>query len=261
MSRSNALSLVLVLPLAACEPAPDAASRPALYRDEHVVVEDRDADTGGDVLNVPDVPVGCTASMPEPVTVDDPDAGVLAHLGRAPRRLDIDQFRASLENTLGARWTGPQTVFTPEAPGGTRFEPQADLLEFFAATLGRPNYVTSTQEPIDPSITFAKLAADAARSVCAETLRRDYLRAPAARAVLLEATGEETLPQGEAAVRRNLAALAIKLWAVEAEPDSETVSGLLGVFRVATAQTGARPIDGWRAVCLDMTTDPRFLTY
>lgn len=250
MSRPNALALVLSV--VACEPTPDTASRPALYRDGR---------NGGEGPGARVDPVECMARMPEPVTTDDPDAGVLAHLGRAPRRLDIDQFRASLEDTLSARWTGPQTVYTPESPSGTRFEPQADLLEFFAPTLGRPNYVTSTQEPIDPSITFSKLAADAARSVCAETARRDFLRTPTARVLLLEVTGEETLPEGEAAVRRNLSALALKFWAVEAEPESETVSGLLGVYRVATAQTGAQPIDGWRAICVDMTTDARFLTY
>jgi hypothetical protein len=199
-----------------------------------------------------------------PLPIDDAGAGdsaAQARVGRAPRRLDVDQLRVSFEALLGAPWVGPRAVWTPESPSGRRFEPEADLAEFFASALGRPDYVNSTSEVLEPTITFAKLLSDAARSVCAEGLRRDLARPPGERRILLEVSPTDTLPASEAAVRRNLAALALRLWAAELPPEGVAVSALLGVFRVALAQRSATPMDAWRAVCIDLVTDPRFFTY
>lgn len=195
----------------------------------------------------------------ESLRLDDPTGA--AHVGRAPRRLDIDQFRASLEQLLGARWTGPQTVQTPEAPSGVRFEPEADLLEFFAQTLGRPDYITTTAEVLDPTVTFAKLSSDAVRAVCAAGVRADVVRPQAQRILLTEASPTDALPAAETQVRRNIAALALRLWGDPLAPDSETVTAVLAVFRAASMRAGATPVDGWRAVCIDLATDPRFLSY
>ncbi len=191
--------------------------------------------------------------------LDDPFGAT--HIGRAPRRIDIDQFRASLEQLLGARWVGPQNVRTSEAPSGGRFEPEADLLEYFAQTLGRPDYITTTAEVLDPTITFAKLASDAVRSVCAAGLRADLGRPRAERRLLTEVDPTDFLPTAESRVRRNIAALALRLWGDPMSPDGETVTAVLGVFRVGSTRAGATPLDGWRAVCIDLATDPRFLTY
>lgn len=199
-----------------------------------------------------------------PLPLDDAgtgDASVRAHVGRAPRRLDVDQFRAALEQSLGARWTGPRVIHPPSFTTGARLAPDADLLEFYAASLGRPDYVNSTSEVLDPTVTFAKLATDAARAVCAAAVRLDAGRPAAERTILLEASPSDALPAGEAAVRRNLSALALTLWAAELAPDSEPVTRMLGVFRAATEESPATPLDGWRAVCIDLATDPRFWTY
>lgn len=196
---------------------------------------------------------------PPPLRVDDP--GRAAHVGRAPRRIDIDQFRASLEQVVGARWVGPRTVITPEAPTGSRFEQDADLIEFFAATLGRPDYIVTTAEVLVPTVTFSKLAGDAAREVCARSVTLDPGRPPAERRILVDATATDALPAREPAVRRNVATLAMRFWGFELAPESATVDGLVGLFRVATAQPGATPLDGWRAVCIALATDVRFLSY
>ena len=241
-------ALVPIALLAACNALPDSALRPA-----------RSAPAGA-------VTGTATAVTPEPA----PDAGTPLPLdnpalaetvGRAPRRVDIDQFRASLEQLIGARWTGPQTVRTPDVPSGVRFDPQADLLEFVAEPLGRPNYVTTTAEVLEPTVTFAKLASDAVRAVCAAGLRADVARPPAERLLLTEADATDALPAAEPRIRRNIAALALRLWGDALAPESETVSAVLGVFRVASMRAGRTPLDGWRAVCIDLATDPRFLSY
>jgi hypothetical protein len=250
MNRAHALAAMALL--AACETSSGAGAPvtpPAeTPRGDHVVPGSATPVSPGEI---PDG--GSTLRL------DDPNSA--EHIGRAPRRLDIDQFRASLEQLLGARWVGPQTVRTPEAPSGVRFEAEADLIDYFAQTLGRPDYITTTAEVLDPTVTFAKLASDAVRAVCAAGLRADVARPPAERLLLTEAQPDDALPAAEPAVRRNIAALALRLWGDPVAPESEIVTAVLGVFRVATARADATPLDGWRAVCIDLATDPRFLSY
>jgi hypothetical protein len=247
----RALALGLTSLLAACDPGGGAAIAPLTAPP---LVTDRQ--TRGTVTNVSP---GATADGGASLHLDDPTRS--AHVGRAPRRLDIDQFKSSLEQLVGARWTGPRSVRTAAAPSGVRFEQEADLMEFFAATLGRPDYITTTSEVLEPTVTFSKLAADAARSVCARGVVADAARPRAERRLLVEVERTDTVPTSEAAVRRNIAALALRLWGLDLAVDSATVDGVLNVFRVAVTQPGATPLDGWRAVCIDLATDARFLSY
>jgi hypothetical protein len=209
------------------------------------------------------VPVdpGATPAAPDASGYGLDDPTLNDHVGRAPRRLALELFRASLEQVVGARWVGPRTVRTAASPTGTRFEAEADLIDFYGRTLGRPDYVTTTAEVTEPTITFTKLAADAARDVCTAGVRADVARAPAERRLLVEATEADALPAAEAAVRRNLAALALRFWGVVLAPDGAAVTAMLGVFRAAASPPMATPLDGWRAVCIDLATDPRFMSY
>jgi hypothetical protein len=199
-----------------------------------------------------DVPTG-------PLRLDDPSMS--DYVGRTPRRLDVAQFRSALENVIGARWVGPRTVRTSLAPSGTRFEREADLIEYFAETLGRPNYVSTTSEVLDPTPTFLKLATDAVRDVCPAGLAADLRRPQGERKLLIEVTERQSLPADEAAIRRNIVALTLRFWGSVYTPDDPMVTGILNVFRAGSSPSTATPIDGWRAVCVDLATDPRFFTY
>ncbi len=248
MKRTITLGLASLL--AACDstaPAPVVTAPPGIVRDRTV--------TGSATPVMP----GNHPPMTTPLRLDDPSRA--AHVGRAPRRLDIDQFRASLEGLLGASWTAPRQLPAPEVPGGTRFEPNTDMIEFFAATLGRPDFVATTSEVLEPTVTFSKLSGDAARSVCARGVVLDAARPATERRLLLTVSETDTVPANETAVRANIAALAMRLWGLQLAPTSETVEGVLEVFRVAVAQPRATPLDGWRAVCIAFATDTRFLTY
>lgn len=241
-------SVVVAVLLCACDVLPTSATRPARSA--------RVRSASGRVEAVASDPHG---SPPQGLPLDDPSTST--HIGRAPRRVDLDQLRASLEQVTGARWTGPQLVRTPDAPSGSRFEADADLLEFFAEALGRPNWVTTTAEVLEPTVTFAKLVRDAVRSVCAAGLRADLGRAPSERLLLVHASATDGLPAAEARIRLNLAHLALRFWGDAIAPDAALTDALLGVFRVASTRPGATPVDGWRAVCIDLGTDPRFLAY
>lgn len=206
----------------------------------------------------PPVPVG------EPASSDD-------HIGRAPRRLSVEKLRASLLAATGFTWVASRRVSDPDAPGGATQLPDADMLEALAATLGRPDYVTSTTESLDPAVTFAKLAGDAARSACRASVNAD-VAARAERRILRFAGPADTLAANPAAVRKNIAYLALRFWGRKVAEADAALAPLLKLFERAStapaskdasgaARAAATPADGWRAVCIAMATDPQFLTY
>lgn len=219
----------------------------------------------GEGCPAPGDPLPRRAAMridPHGLPLDDAgtaDPETSARVGRATRRLDLAQLRASLARAFGETWTGPRTVRTPDAPTGQRFEPEADLLRFNASALGEADYVRSTTQDLTASVPFAKLTSDAVRAVCAQAVRRDALRPRAERVVLLEVDPGDTLDDAPTRVRANVEALGLKLWAQEFSPAE--VDDLLGLFRLALTAPGGTPLTAWRAVCVRMGTDPRFLSY
>jgi hypothetical protein len=181
--------------------------------------------------------------------------------GRAPRRLDVDQLRGALLAATGFIWVAPRRVPDPDSRVGTSVHLEADMLEVLAATLGRPDYVTSTNESIDPAVTFSKLAGDAARSACRASIKADLANAKndPPRRILRETD-----------VRKNLAYLALRFWGRTVAPGDAALDPLERLFERAsappadakgTAHGAAAPSEGWRAVCIAMATDPQFLTY
>lgn len=194
------------------------------------------------------------------------------HVGRGPRRLDVDQFRAALINAVGVTWTQPRRILSAEFPTGSYDDPAADMLEMLAGTLGRPDYETSTTESLDPSVTFNKLVGDAARKACRDGITADLGRARAQRILVREVGETDTAASNPTGVRRNLSYLALRFWARSLPADSPQLEPLYQLFvRASTApvegnpmmggRAAGTPADGWRAVCIALVTDPQFLTY
>jgi hypothetical protein len=181
--------------------------------------------------------------LPDPASPDD-------RIGRAPRRLNVDQLRASLLAATGFTWVAQRRVSDPDSPSGFSVLPDADMLEALAATLGRPDYLTSTSESIDPAVTFAKLAGDAARSACRM-------------AVAADAKGEANPKRimRHADVRQNLSYLALRFWARQVKPEDAQLDALATLFDRVSKDPQGSPAEAWRAVCIAMATDPQFLTY
>jgi|LNFM01.1.fsa_nt_gb hypothetical protein len=193
--------------------------------------------------------------------------------GRAPRRLSVDQLRASLLAATGYTWVAQRTVPDPESPSGTALQRNADMLEALAGTLGRADFLNTTAHALDPAVTFSKLAGDAARVACAQSVADDADQPDAARRrILREVAPTVTAEADPMAVRRNVTYLARRFWGRALAADSAEASGLVRVFTVASTtaevregtrvtRPAGRPVDGWRAVCVALATDPQFLTY
>ncbi|WP_394832687.1 hypothetical protein LVJ94_39905 [Pendulispora rubella] len=239
---TRVLACVLPLVLATCEstaPLPE----PRTVQGRAVPVETAGALPEGH----PEIPLA------EPASND-------GRVGRAPHRLSVEQLRASLLAATGYTWMASRVVNDPDSLAGVTYLPDADMLEALAATLGRPDYVTSTSEAIEPAVTFSKLAGDAARSSCRMSVKADTTAAEKERRILRYATAKDTLVSNSDAIRRNLSYLVLRFWGRTLAPNDAQLAPLVTLFEKATAAPGT-PVEGWRAVCIAMATDPQFLTY
>jgi hypothetical protein len=196
-----------------------------------------------------------TASAPAQVT--SAPAGDTKPAGRAPKRLGVDQLRASLVAATGFGWTEFRRISDADQLYGYA-DRDADVLDLLAPTLGRPDYRTSTTETTDPSITFTKAAGDAARSACKRAVFMETQRGSPP--ILFKyVKPADTLQSNPGAVRKNLAYLVLRFWGRTVPETSPEVAPLESLFDRA-AHLG-QPADGWRAVCIALATDPQFLTY
>ena len=85
---------------------------------------------------------------------------------RARRRMNIDQLEAAfLRVSDGLNWT--------ERRNGR----DESLFGILAVTLGKPDYIQTTSEVLEPTALFQKFLDDAARQVCNKMVERDQSRA------------------------------------------------------------------------------------
>jgi hypothetical protein len=190
-------------------------------------------------------------------------------IGRAQRRLNVRQLRASLLNAVGVTWQQPRRILSADFASGFYDDPNADMLSLLSLTLGQPDYNNFTSESIEPGAVFSKLVGDAARKACRDGVTLDLTRMPTQRILIRGVSETDVLAGHENAVRDNVANLVMRFWAREVAPTSQTVTDLVELFRIAStapasttpALAAGTPVDGWRAVCVALVTDPQFLTY
>lgn len=260
---------VLALCLAGCSD-PTSATRAARTEPEAPAPVTRartDTTTPGTATPVdPGVTPAPTASPTLPLS--DPSLSD-GHVGRAPRRLNVRQLRASFERAIGTTWRQPRRILSADYPSGFYDDPNADMFELLGATLGRPDYNVFTNENLDPSAVFSKLVGDAARKACRDGVEADLGRARDRRLLLRHVDADATAATNETGVRQNLAYLVLRFWARQVPANDPAVTGLLDLFRAASTAPAdmaaslpaGTPADGWRAVCVALATDPQFLTY
>ncbi len=190
-------------------------------------------------------------------------------IGRAQRRLNVRQLRASLLTAVGVSWQQPRRILSADYASGFYDDPNADMLNLLSLTLGQPDYNNFTSESIEPGAVFSKLVGDAARKACRDGITLDLTR-PAAQRILIRGVSESDVLSGhENAVRENVSNLVLRFWSRQVAPASQTVTDLIEIFRVASTAPASTtpmlpagtPVDGWRAVCVALVTDPQFLTY
>lgn len=212
-----------------------------------------------------------------PIIDEEPEATGPRH----GRRLSAPQLQQALIGATGFDYIGPARVIDHNAPQGYEYREDAALLEVYGASLGNPDYDLTTQAALDASITFSKLAEDGVRYACGQVAHAEVVDGahPTGRPHLLIAAGPDlSLPADASAVRANIAQLALRYWGHEQGEDDEDTVALQAVFQ-AGYDAGAPEVDpempdapvpdpiaarnagGWRAVCIAMLSDARFLTY
>lgn len=188
---------------------------------------------------------------PQPVDIAKEGEGELTGHPPAPeapwanrRRMDIDQLDASMQRVVGLAWE--------DSAGRNQF---VEL----ASTLGKPDYIDSTQEDLTVSLLFQKFLGDAARDVCE---RRADGEADGDLEPLLmsHVTAETTVETDAAAVDANLAELLLRFHGQSVAPDSDRMNPWRWLF-TSTVHVTEDPVLGWRAVCVGLLTHPDFYSY
>ena len=177
------------------------------------------------------------------VPLPDPESQS-GRVGRSARRLTVKQLGTSIEVAVGRPWT---------------------KLEDLAASLGRADYALVNSESTEPNLVFAKFLSDGAHEVC-------MLQADAEKALTTPADRVlgRTLPVGapsdlrklsDAQVRELLVHLSTRFWGAPLE--GEELTRWAGFFTQAAtrAEVAGKRHHALGALCINLMTDSRFLTY
>lgn len=174
---------------------------------------------------------------------------------RARKRMDLDQLNAALRSaTGGIGWV----------------ENNNDQLVALAATLGRPDFLTTTEEDLTPSPLFQKFLGDASRKVCTDLFAAEAGRADVDRVFFVDAARDESSAALGPRLDQNLARLLLRFHG--RRTDSEATRGALDGWRFlfqstergarAGGQTDAAAAEtAWTAVCVALLQHPDFYTY
>jgi hypothetical protein len=167
-------------------------------------------------------------SMP----VDHPDMASLDVLSRGPRRMSVEQLERSVEVIIGG------------LPDGS-----FDLDRTLALTLGEPDYLTITEEVLEPTPLYMKFMMDLGGYVC-QTVRDYDPQRPVEDRVLTRYTDKN----------QNIRYILLRftgLDGTDADPYVERLSRVYDAGRAGPMGDAS----GWEAVCLAIFTSPEFLLY
>ncbi|MFP6683814.1 MAG: hypothetical protein VB934_03840 [Polyangiaceae bacterium] len=188
---------------------------------------------------------------------------------RQVRRISLDSLQASLGIVAGNDIHG-QPIYWRAAYGVNKI--QFDGLNSggyskFGDELGRPNYLTETEESVLTTALYMKFMRDLATNVCSQMVEADRAYGPSS----LPA-GDRNLwrfapvstPASEEQVTQNLQYLVLRFLALKATSDAPLVASLREVYRAGETSTGHlsgdedAQIEGWRGVCIAMLESPLF---
>lgn len=214
-----------------------SACGPGLTPDTTTPVQ---APTERDLGNVDAVRIDHPDLTPAPV-IEEPLPGA-----RSRKRMDLDQLNASLRAaTGGIGWV----------------ENNNDQLVALAATLGKPDFATTTEEDRTPSPLFQKFLGDASRKVCADLFAAEASRADADRVFFVGVDRNESGAALGARLDESLARLLLRFHG--RRTDSDATRGALDGWRFLFQSTerATSPAVAWNAVCVALIQHPDFYTY
>ncbi len=206
-------------------------------------------------------PAGSTATVIGPGgPVEHPDVQGTA-TSRSTMRLTVDMLAASIPVVAGNDLQGRPITWKAEFDGRT-----VDALsdQALAPTLGKPDYVTVTDEPAEPSALYLKFMDDMARDVCPRILSADEGRTEASSRTLLRYASWESVTD-EAALLENLKYLKLRFHGRKVTDDAE-VASLRQLFESAVASMPDSSVTeqaktGWNSVCVALFLSPEFHIY
>ncbi|MFT7582203.1 MAG: hypothetical protein ACI9MR_003885 [Myxococcota bacterium] len=192
-------------------------------------------------------PIGVPGGEGLPVVVIAPPE-VPALPTRPRRRMDIDQLSGAIRSATGFGWTG--------VTGGREF----DQFEALANTLGRPDYIESTQEDFEPTALFQKFLGEAARTTCTELAEAEVNDGTHTPILLAEAGIGDTYESAPNRIDANLRQLLLRFHGTKLEANAPGLDRWRWLFRSALHVSGDT-MTTWRTVCTGLVMHPDFYTY
>ena len=164
---------------------------------------------------------------------------------RSRRRMNLEQLQAQIAHATGGRsWT---------VNGKEQFEE-------LAATLGRPDYISTLTEDLSAGPVFQKFLGDAARSICTDMADEEPSMPLEERVLMVEASADDTLQGAPEEVEANLARLMLRFHGLAVEHGAPVLSKYRWLFQSVVHTTGS-PAQGWRLVCIALMSHPAFYSY
>ena len=177
---------------------------------------------------------------------------------RKTKRLTVGMLAGSIPVVAGEDEAGQSITWKLGGEEALGDDEQFGLLD---RTLGRPDYVSVTDELTEPSALYVKFAQDMARDVCQQILTSDESKPQAERilARLAPLSGSVSTEQ----LRANLRYLKLRFWG-EFVPDGaehdDHLKSLEELFQSVTG-SGEGTQAGWNAVCVALLSSPVFHRY
>ena len=183
----------------------------------------------GSSANEPATPAQVEAT--DPLPPDHPAVGGLDIRSRGPRRMSVDQLERSIE------------AFADLPPGSVV------IPEDLAVTLGKPDYLQTTEENLDPTPLFMKFMMDLGGLICPGLATADAARPASERLFTRFDRMQDNL--------RHVLMMTTGITGDDAEP---YLPRLQRVFE-AGRQGPQGDVSGHEALCLALLTSPEFLLY
>jgi hypothetical protein len=175
-----------------------------------------------------------------------PPAPVVEGPSRSRRRMDLDQLDAAfVAATGGLTWT----------------ENGVNQWQALAPTLGRPDFLTSTEEDLTPSLLFEKFLGDAARKTCTDLFAREAATPAAQRVFFVGVNPDERSTALGSRLDANLQRLLLRFHGRDTrQPGTE---GALDGWRWLwlSVEHLESPRSAWMATCVALIEHPDFYTY
>lgn len=169
--------------------------------------------------------------------------------GRKWRRMNMDQVKASLEKISGG-------IGWVEDDGDGPY----DVFDRLAGSLGKPDFLNSNVEDLEPLMLFQKFLDDAATSVCHKWIERERTQPAQNRILLYHVDFTDTPESAPAEIEANMRRALLRFHGKpipEGDPMLQPWLTLLSTIHQGTSDMGI----AWRGTCVALFTHPDFYTY